>query len=129
MSVYTSNLADIQTKTRGTSALAAGYNSSLQGVIPIVLTPAVGYFFDRFGWRMVFVSWTAALYIVVFVLIGLTKVHPLAPILISSFALTSNAITFIASIPVLVGNDALLGTAFGVWKSFVCPNSVPEDLG
>ena len=54
VSAYTSNLADIQTQTRGTSKLAAGYNASLQGVIPIVLTPAVGYFFDRFGWRMFF---------------------------------------------------------------------------
>jgi hypothetical protein len=54
VSSYTSNLADIQTQTRGTSKLAAGYNSSLQGVVPIVLTPVVGYFFDRFGWRMFF---------------------------------------------------------------------------
>lgn len=54
VTAYTSNLADIQTQTRGTSKLAAGYNASLQGVIPIVLTPAVGYFFDRFGWRMFF---------------------------------------------------------------------------
>ena len=129
---FSSNLADIQTQTRGTSKLAAGYNSSLQGVVPIVLTPAVGAFFDRFGWRMPFgkspsrsvadvhvVSITAAIYIVVFALIGLTTVHPLVPILMSSFALSSNAITFIASIPVLVGDDALLGTAFGVWKAFV----------
>ena len=54
VTVYTSNLADIQTQTRGTSTLAAGYNSSLQGIIPIVMTPVVGYFFDRFGWRMIF---------------------------------------------------------------------------
>lgn len=65
------------------------------------------------------VSFTGALYVIVFALIGLTTVHPLAPILLSSFALSTNAITFIASIPVLVGNDALLGTAFGVWKAFV----------
>lgn len=65
------------------------------------------------------VSFTGALYVVVFALIGLTTVHPLGPILLSSFALSTNAITFIASIPVLVGNDALLGTAFGVWKAFV----------
>ena len=54
VSTYTANLADIQTQTRGTSTLAAGYNSSLQGVIPIVLTPAVGWFFDHYGWRMAF---------------------------------------------------------------------------
>lgn len=54
VTVYSSNLADIQTQTRGTSKLAAGYNSSLQSVVPIVLTPAVGWFFDRFGYRMAF---------------------------------------------------------------------------
>ncbi|WVW87087.1 hypothetical protein I302_109144 [Kwoniella bestiolae CBS 10118] len=128
VSVYTSNLADIQTITRGTSKLAAGYNSSLQGIIPIVLTPATGWFFDKFGYRMVFVSWTAILYIIVFSLIGFTQVHPLCPILISSFALTTNAITFIASIPVLVGDDRLLGTAFGVWKAFQNGNSAVLDV-
>ncbi|OCF39673.1 hypothetical protein I317_06528 [Kwoniella heveanensis CBS 569] len=128
VTVYTSNLADIQTYTRGTSKLAAGYNTSLQGVIPIVLTPLTGWFFDMFGWRMVFVSWTAILYIIVFVLIGFTTVHPLCPILISSFALTTNAIAFIASIPVLVGDDALLGTAFGVWKAFANGNSAVLDV-
>lgn len=52
--VYSSNLADIQTYTRGTSTLAAGYNTSLQGIIPIVLTPVTGWFFDHYGWRMPF---------------------------------------------------------------------------
>lgn len=52
--VYSSNLADIQTQTRGTSALAAGYNSSLQSVVPIVMIPLVGAFIDRYGMRMFF---------------------------------------------------------------------------
>lgn len=154
ISVYSSNLADIQTYTRGTSTLAAGYNTSLQGVIPIVLTPVTGLFFDRVGWRMPFgewptlshdsiwgntntdtsltlvstVSWTALLYIIVFSLINFTAVHPLAPILLSSFALTTNAIVFIAAIPILVGDDALLGTAFGVWKAFANANSIVLDV-
>ncbi|WWC64309.1 uncharacterized protein I303_106919 [Kwoniella dejecticola CBS 10117] len=128
ISLYTSNLADMQTYTRGTSKLAAGYNTSLQGVIPIVLTPVTGWFFDRFGWRMPFVSFTAVLYIIVFSLINFTKVHPLCPILISSFALTTNAIVFIASIPILVGNDELLGTAFGIWKAFANANSIVLDV-
>ncbi|ODO07710.1 hypothetical protein I350_03283 [Cryptococcus amylolentus CBS 6273] len=128
ISVYSSNLADIQTVTRGTKTLAAGYNSSLQGIVPIVLTPVVGLFFDRLGYRMVFVSWTAILYMVVFCLIGFTTVHPLAPILLSSFANVTNAITFIAAIPVLVGDDSLLGTAFGVWKAFANGNSIVLDV-
>lgn len=117
--VYSSNLADIQVRTRGTKELAAGYNSALQGVVPIVLTPLAGLFFDVYGWRTAFISWTAVLYIIVFVLIGLTTVHPLAPILISSFALSTNALTFNAMIPVLVGTERLMGTAFGVWRAFV----------
>ena len=48
------NLADMQRVTRGTSELAAGYNTSLQGIIPIVLTPLVGLFIDRVGYRMWF---------------------------------------------------------------------------
>ncbi|AAW46646.1 hypothetical protein CNBI0430 [Cryptococcus deneoformans B-3501A] len=128
VSVYTSNLADIQTVTRGTSTLAAGYNSSLQSVIPIFLTPLTGFFFDKIGWRMPFVSFTGALYIIVFALIGLTTVHPLCPILISSFALSTNAITFIASIPILVGDDSLLGTALGIWKAFANGNSIVLDV-
>jgi hypothetical protein len=71
--VLSSNLADIQTQTRGTSKLAAGYNSSLQGVIPIVLTPAVGAFFDRIGWRMPFGQYT---------LIQTVRRHMLTPSLI-----------------------------------------------
>ncbi|WRT66793.1 uncharacterized protein IL334_003756 [Kwoniella shivajii] len=113
-----SNLADIQTQTRGTSKLAAGYNSSLQSVVPIVMIPLVGAFIDRFGMRMYFISWTAMMYIVVIGLIGLTKVHPLGPIILGSFALSTYAIPFSASIPVMIGDAQLLGTAIGVWKAF-----------
>lgn len=51
---FQSNLADMQRVTRGTSELAAGYNTSIQGIIPIVLTPVVGIFIDRVGYRMWF---------------------------------------------------------------------------
>ncbi|TYJ53851.1 hypothetical protein B9479_005539 [Cryptococcus floricola] len=126
--VYSTNLADIQTVTRGTSKLAAGYNSAISQVIPIVLTPLTGLFYDRFGYRMAFVSFTAILYIIVFALIGLTQVTPLCPIIISSFALTTNVITFLSAIPILVGDDRLLGTAFGVWKAFSNCNSIVLDV-
>ncbi|WVF71060.1 hypothetical protein IAT40_005857 [Kwoniella sp. CBS 6097] len=113
-----SNLADIQTQTRGTSKLAAGYNSSLQSVAPIVLIPLVGAFIDRFGMRMFFISWTAMMYVIVIGLIGLTKVHPLGPIILGSFALSTYALPFSASIPIIIGDPKLLGTAIGVWKAF-----------
>lgn len=68
------------------------------------------------------------LYIVVFALIGLTTVHPLAPILLSSFALSTNAITFLCALPVLVGNDMKIGTAMGIWKAFQNANSTIMDV-
>ncbi|WWD09702.1 hypothetical protein V865_007830 [Kwoniella europaea PYCC6329] len=116
--VYSSNLADIQTQTRGTSKLAAGYNSSLQSVVPIVMIPLVGAFIDRFGMRMYFISWTAMMYVIVIGLIGLTQVHPLGPIILGSFALSTYAIPFSASIPVMIGDADMLGTAIGIWKAF-----------
>jgi hypothetical protein len=65
------------------------------------------------------VAWTAALYVIVFALMGYTKIHPLGPIILSSFALSTYAIPISASIPVMIGDSALLGTAIGIWKAFV----------
>lgn len=58
------------------------------------------------------------MYVVVFGLLGLTTVHPLVPIILGSFALSTYALPFSASIPIMVGNTELLGTAIGVWKAF-----------
>lgn len=102
---YSSLLADVIRKTRGTtdeigtsptsdffladrirslttilfSIRAAGYQSSVNQVIPIVLTPLLGGFFDRYGRRMYFVSATAALWVLVFSLLAFTRVHALVP--------------------------------------------------
>jgi hypothetical protein len=56
---------------------------------------------------------------VVFALIGLTNVNPLGPIILSSFALSFNVIPFTASIPLLINDPTMMGTAYGVWTSFV----------
>lgn len=117
--VYSANLADMQEKTRGTSTLAAGYNASLQNVVSIVLGPLVGLFIDRFGWRSPFFSISAALYMVVFALIGLTKVNPTGPIVLSSIALPLNVLPCLTAIPCMIPNEELMGTAFGTWSAFV----------
>lgn len=56
---------------------------------------------------------------VVFALIGLTTINPLGPIILSSFALSFNVIPFTASIPLLINDPTMMGTAYGVWTSFV----------
>lgn len=52
--VYSSNLTDIQERTRGTTALTGGYYTALLNVIVIVVVPLLGVFFDKVGWRMPF---------------------------------------------------------------------------
>lgn len=64
-------------------------------------------------------SFCASVWIVVFALLGYTLVHPLAPIILGSFALSMNAVPFIASIPLIIADNTLIGTAYGIWKSFV----------
>ncbi|GAA5820374.1 hypothetical protein JCM11251_005601 [Rhodosporidiobolus azoricus] len=114
---YTSNLADTVRVTRNKTQEAAGYTSAIGQVIPIVLTPCLGAFFDRFGHRIHWIGFTASLWIIVWCLLAFTTVHALCPTILGSFALAFNALPFIASIPLLVPNQANLGTAFGIWKS------------
>ncbi|PWZ00851.1 LOW QUALITY PROTEIN: MFS general substrate transporter [Testicularia cyperi] len=128
VNAYTSNLAEMVEVTRGTTKLTAGYTSSLSQVIPIVLTPLVGLAFDLFGRRMYYVSATAALWVLVFSLLGFSDVHPLAPVILGSVALSSNAIPFIASIPLLVPSQISIGTAFGIWKAFNSAGSTIMDV-
>ena len=71
--------ADVIRQTRETTTTVAGYTSAVGQVIPIFLTPALGTIMDRFGRRMYFVTATAALYVLAFVLIQFTGVHALVP--------------------------------------------------
>ncbi|KAJ9094957.1 hypothetical protein QFC21_005749 [Naganishia friedmannii] len=125
---YTSNLSEAIEITRGTTKLTAGYTSAIGQIIPIVMTPLVGLCFDLFGRRMWVVSATAALWVLVFSLLAYSEVHPLVPVILGSLALSSNAIPFIASIPLLVPSQACIGTAFGIWKAFNSAGSTIVDI-
>ncbi|KAJ7687402.1 major facilitator superfamily domain-containing protein [Mycena rosella] len=120
--------ADIIKETRGSTELLAGYTSSVQQVIPIFLTPALGGFFDRFGFRMLFVSFTSALWIMVYACIGFTRVHPLFPMVFASVAQSFNAMPFICSLPLLSPEQTNMGMIFGVWKAFANAGSVVVDM-
>ncbi|BEJ14818.1 hypothetical protein CspHIS471_0405850 [Cutaneotrichosporon sp. HIS471] len=122
--VYSANLTDIQERTRGTTALTGGYYSSLLNVIVIVVVPLLGIFFDKVGWRMPFVSIGAAIYVLAFALIGLTKVNAIAPILLASFGLSLNVLPWIASFPIIVPDPTLIGTAYGLFSSLIACNNV-----
>ena len=124
ISSFESNSTDVIRKTRHLSEYRAAYISGLDRIIPIVMTPIFGLVFDAFGYRPFFVSYTAALYILVFCLTIFTNVNELCPILLGSLALSSFEIPFVASIPLLVPSQASVGTAYGVWESFSSAGSV-----
>jgi MFS-type transporter involved in bile tolerance (Atg22 family) len=120
--------ADIISSTRGSTAQTAGYTSSMQQIIPIILCPLLGGFFDLFGNRMLVVSFTSALWIIVYSLLGYTTANALGVMIIASLALAFNALPFIASIPLMVPSQLELGLVFGIWKAFNNCGSVIVDM-
>ncbi|KAF4458605.1 major facilitator superfamily transporter [Fusarium albosuccineum] len=120
--------ADIITETRGSTEQIAGYTSAVQQVIPVVGAPLVGTFFDFFGYRMMFVSITSAIWILVYSLIGFSQTNALGAMVIASVASTMNALPFLASIPLIVPSQVELGLVFGIWKSFNNSGSVVVDM-
>lgn len=120
--------ADIITETRGSTEELAGYTSAIQQVIPVICAPLLGSFFDFFGYRMVFVSITSVIWILVYCLIGYTQTNALGSMVIASVASTMNALPFLASIPLMVPNQLELGLVFGIWKAFNNSGSVVVDM-
>ncbi|EQB48943.1 major facilitator superfamily transporter [Colletotrichum gloeosporioides Cg-14] len=120
--------ADIITQTRGSTAQLAGYTSAVQQVIPVVCASLIGSFFDYVGYRMMFVSLTSAIWILVYCLIGYTQTNALGSMVIASVASTMNALPFLASIPLIVPNQLELGLVFGIWKVFNNSGSVIVDM-
>ncbi|KAI0170281.1 major facilitator superfamily domain-containing protein [Pestalotiopsis sp. NC0098] len=120
--------ADIITTTRGSTAQIAGYTSSVQQVIPIICTPLIGFFFDTFGYRMMIISFTSAIWILVYCLIGFTQTNALGTMVIASLGSAFNAIPFLVSIPLVVTSQAELGLVFGIWKAFNNSGTVVVDM-
>jgi MFS-type transporter involved in bile tolerance (Atg22 family) len=125
---FTSLNADIIRMTRGSTEQIAGYTSAVQQVIPVVCAPLIGTYFDFFGHRMLFVSLTSAIWILVYCLIGLSHVNALGAMVIASLASAMNALPFLASIPLMVPNQTELGLVFGIWKAFNNSGSVVVDM-
>ncbi|KAF9047172.1 MFS general substrate transporter [Hymenopellis radicata] len=118
-----------------TSKLDIAYNVCLSlnncprhQVIPIFFAPGLGMFFDKVGFRMLFVSFTSMLWIIVYSLIGFTKVNALGVMILASVAQSFNAISFTCSIPLIVPDQTKLGLTFGIWKAFNNAGSVIVDM-
>ncbi|KAJ7251974.1 hypothetical protein C8J57DRAFT_1665558 [Mycena rebaudengoi] len=114
--------ADTIKETRGSTELLAGYTSSIQQVIPIFLTPALGGFGD------IGFSFTSSIWVVVYSTLGFSCVYPLLPMVFTSVAQSFNAMPFICLLPLLSPEQTNMDMIFGIWKAFNDAGSVVVDM-
>lgn len=134
VAAYGNNAVDIMTVTRGknnsASVKSSAFKYSMHYAIPMVLTPLAGYYFDLFGHRSAFVSASACFYVICFSLMGFTKIHAAVPMLFDAFGYTLNSVPFLATVPLLIRNQTLIGTAHGVLKAYnACGETIMQVAG
>ncbi|BGP18173.1 hypothetical protein JCM10213_009016 [Rhodosporidiobolus nylandii] len=110
---FVSLQADMVSVTRGAGLLSAGWISAVAQVPVIVLAPATGAFFDRFGFRMHFVPVSAIFFIVLFCLMGWTDANAIG------LSLAINLIPFTVAITLLVPSLHQIGVAQGCYQAFI----------
>lgn len=110
--------ATVMTTMKGYEGRVAGYLSTAHRILPIVLSPMLGWVIDVYGHRFHYVALTPILWITACSLIGFTDVHPLATHVPSSLASVVKSMPLQICIPLLVADKSKLGTAFGVWRAF-----------
>jgi hypothetical protein len=103
---------------KGYEEAVAGYLATAQRILPIVLSPVVGRLIDVYGHRFHYVAFAPILWIIANTLIGFTDIHPLVALVFSSLAGVINSMPLQICIPLLVADQAKLGTAFGLWRAF-----------
>ncbi|KAF7557483.1 hypothetical protein G7Z17_g725 [Cylindrodendrum hubeiense] len=99
---------------KGFSEEVAGYLATAQKILPIVLSPVVGLAIDRYGHRFHYVATAPILWIIACSILGFTDLHPTVALVFSSLAGVINAMPLQICIPLLVADQAKIGTAFGM---------------
>ncbi|KAF4837236.1 Major facilitator superfamily domain-containing protein 1 [Colletotrichum tropicale] len=113
---------------KGYTEEVAGYLSTAQKILPIVLSPVVGLAIDKYGHRFHYVATAPILWIIACSMLGFTDVHPTAALVFSSMAGVINSMPLQICIPLLVADQAKIGTAFGVWRAFNNSGSTIMDV-
>ncbi|KAF9691594.1 hypothetical protein EKO04_010530 [Ascochyta lentis] len=124
---FNTSSADI-IRMRGFTEAVAGYLSSAQSILPIVLSPVLGLFIDRYGHRFHFVALAPVFWIISCALLGWSSVHLLVALVFSSLAGVINSMPLQVCIPLLVADQSKLGTAFGIWRAFNNSGSTIVDI-
>ncbi len=124
---FNTSSADI-IRMRGFTEAVAGYLSSAQNILPILLSPVIGLSIDRYGHRFHYVALAPILWITACGLLGWTDVHPLVALVFSSLAGVINSMPLQICIPLLVADQNKIGTAFGIWRAFNNSGSTIVDI-
>lgn len=124
---FSVSAADI-IRMKGYTEAVAGYLSTAQDILPIVLSPILGIAIDRYGHRFHWVALAPVFWIMACSLISFTSVHPLAALVFSSLAGVINSMPLQICIPLLVMDQNKLGTAFGLWRAFNNSGSTIMDI-
>lgn len=96
----------------------AGYLATAQRILPILLSPVLGIAVDRYGHRFHYVAAAPVLWITACAILGFTNAHPTVALVFSSLAGVINSMPLQICLPLLVADQAKIGTAFGVWRAF-----------
>ncbi|USW54123.1 Putative major facilitator superfamily, MFS transporter superfamily [Septoria linicola] len=115
-------------RMKGYEEDVAGYLSTAQDILPIVLSPVVGKMIDLYGHRFHYVASAPIFWIIACSLLGFSSVHPLVALVFSSLAGVVNAMPLQICIPLLVADQSRLGTAFGLWRAFNNSGSTIMDI-
>ncbi|KAH7376370.1 major facilitator superfamily domain-containing protein [Plectosphaerella cucumerina] len=106
----------------------AGYLATAQRILPILLSPVLGIAVDRYGHRFHYVAAAPVLWITACAILGFTNAHPTVALVFSSLAGVINSMPLQICIPLLVADQAKIGTAFGVWRAFNNSGSTIMDV-
>lgn len=124
---FSTSSADL-IRMKGYTEAVAAYLASADDILPILLSPILGYVIDRWGHRFHYVALAPIFWIICCSLLGFTNVHPLIALVFSSLAGVINAMPLQICIPLLLRDQSKIGTAFGVWRAFNNAGSTIMDI-
>ncbi|GAA5848456.1 hypothetical protein JCM8547_004519 [Rhodosporidiobolus lusitaniae] len=115
--------ADMIRVIRETSATKAGWVSAVGQVPVIIITPLVGIFFDRVGYRVHWIAASGVGWIIIFCLLAYTELDPIGITMLQSIPYGFNLIPLQAVIALSVG-PLLQGSAQGAYQALVNSGTV-----
>ncbi|KAL1923763.1 uncharacterized protein VTP21DRAFT_8743 [Calcarisporiella thermophila] len=103
-------------KRYGMKEQVASVNGSVSLIVPIVLSPLMGGFLDRFGHRTTMVIFASFLLILNYALLGYSWAHPVAPLVLFSIANAVGPVAYNSAVALILHPD-LVGTGCGLVRA------------